>query len=49
MGTDRIRELGVRLAAAREDTFDDCYAELGPILRRYLRGKVPGADIDDVV
>jgi RNA polymerase sigma-70 factor (ECF subfamily) len=49
VGTDRIRELGVRLAGAREDAFDDCYAELGPILRRYLRGRVPDADIDDVV
>ena len=49
VGADRIRELGVRLAGAREDTFDDCYAELGPILRRYLRGRVPDADIDDVV
>jgi RNA polymerase sigma factor (sigma-70 family) len=44
VGTDRIRELGVRLAGAREDAF-----ELGPILRRYLRGRVPDADIDDVV
>ena len=49
VGTDRIRELGVRLAGAREDAFDDCYAELGPLLRRYLRGRVPDADIDDVV
>ena len=49
VGADRIRELGVRLAGAREDAFDDCYAELGPILRRYLRGRVPDADIDDVV
>ena len=49
MGADRIRELGVRLAGAHEDAFDDCYAELGPVLRRYLRGRVPDADIDDVV
>jgi RNA polymerase sigma factor (sigma-70 family) len=49
VGTDRIRDLGVRLAGAREDAFDDCYAELGPLLRRYLRGRVPDADIDDVV
>ena len=49
VGADRIRELGVRLAGAREDAFDDCYAELGPLLRRYLRGRVPDADIDDVV
>lgn len=49
VGADRIRELGVRLAGAREDAFGDCYAELGPILRRYLRGRVPDADIDDVV
>lgn len=49
MGADTIRELGVRLAGAREDAFDDCYAELGPILRRYLRGRVPDPDIDDVV
>src|SRR5882757_9213410 len=49
VGADRIRELGVRLAGPREDAFDDCYAELGPILRRYLRGRVPDPDIDDVV
>ena len=49
MGADRIRELGVRLAEAHEDAFMDCYAELGPVLRRYLRGRVPDADIDDVV
>ncbi len=49
MGADRIRELGVRLAEAHEDAFGDCYAELGPMLRRYLRGRVPDADIDDVV
>ena len=49
MGADRIRELGVRLAEAHEDAFGDCYAELGPVLRRYLRGRVPDADIDDVV
>jgi RNA polymerase sigma factor (sigma-70 family) len=46
---DRIRELGVRLAGAHDDAFDGCYAELGPILRRYLRGRVPDPDIDDVV
>jgi RNA polymerase sigma factor (sigma-70 family) len=49
VGTDRIRELGLRLAGAHDDAFDDCYAELGPVLRRYLRGRVPDADIDDVV
>jgi RNA polymerase sigma factor (sigma-70 family) len=46
---DKIREIGVRLAGAHDDAFDDCYAEFGPILRRYLRGRVPDADIDDVV
>jgi RNA polymerase sigma factor (sigma-70 family) len=46
---DRIRELGIRLAGAHDDAFDGCYAELGPILRRYLRGRVPDPDIDDVV
>lgn len=46
---DRIRELGVRLAGAHDDAFDGCYAELGPILRRYLHGRVPDPDIDDVV
>jgi RNA polymerase sigma factor (sigma-70 family) len=49
VGADSIRELGVRLAGAREDEFGDCYAELGPLLRRYLRGRVPDADVDDVV
>lgn len=49
VGADRIRELGVRLAGAHEDALGDCYAELGPILRRYLRGRVPDADIDDVI
>jgi RNA polymerase sigma factor (sigma-70 family) len=49
VGTARSTELGVRLAGAREDALDDCYAELGPILRRYLRGRVPDPDIDDVV
>jgi RNA polymerase sigma factor (sigma-70 family) len=49
VGTDKIRELGVRLAGAHEHAFEDCYAELGPVLRRYLRGRVPDADIDDVV
>src|ERR1039457_4740803 len=49
VGTDMMRELGHRLAGANEDAFDGCYAELGPILRRYLRGRVPDADIDDVV
>ena len=49
MGADKIRELGVRLAEAHEDAFGDCYAELGPVLRRFLRGRVPDADIDDVV
>jgi RNA polymerase sigma factor (sigma-70 family) len=44
-----MRELGVQLAGADDDAFDGCYAELGPILRRYLRGRVPDADIDDVV
>jgi RNA polymerase sigma factor (sigma-70 family) len=46
----RIQDLGVRLASAEEeDVFRDCYAELGPMLRRYLRGRVPDADIEDVV
>ena len=49
MRADTIRELGFRLAGAQDDSFGDCYAELGPILRRYLRGRVPDADIDDVV
>jgi RNA polymerase sigma factor (sigma-70 family) len=49
VGTDRIKELGVRLAGAHENALEDCYAELGPVLRRYLRGRVPDADIDDVV
>ncbi len=49
MRTDKMRELGDRLAGAHDDAFHDCYAELGPILRRYLRGRVPDADIDDVV
>lgn len=49
VGADAIRELGVRLAGAQEDAFGDCYAELGPILRRYLRGRIPDADIDDVI
>ncbi len=49
MRADRIRELGARLAGAHGDAFGDCYAELGPVLRRYLRGRVPDADIDDVV
>ncbi len=49
MRADKIREIGVRLAGAHDDAFDDCYAELGPLLRRYLRGRVPDADIDDVV
>ena len=49
MGADRMKELGVRLAGAQDDAFDGCYAELGPILRRFLRGRVPDADIDDVV
>ncbi len=45
-----IRDLGARLASAgEEDVFRDCYAELGPMLRRYLRGRVPDADIEDVV
>jgi RNA polymerase sigma factor (sigma-70 family) len=44
-----MRELGVRLAGAQDDAFGDCYAELGPMLRRYLRGRVPDADVDDVV
>jgi len=46
---DRFRELGARLAGAQDNVFADCYAELGPVLRRYLRGRVPDADIDDVV
>lgn len=45
----RIGGLGARLASADEDVFRDCYAELGPMLRRYLRGRVPDADIEDVV
>jgi RNA polymerase sigma factor (sigma-70 family) len=49
VGADRMKELGVRLAGAQDDAFDDCYAELGPILRRFLRGRVPDPDIDDVV
>ncbi len=49
MRADKIREIGVRLAGAHDDAFGDCYAELGPLLRRYLRGRVPDADIDDVV
>ncbi len=49
VGADTIRELGLRLAGAQDDAFADCYAQLGPILRRYLRGRVPDADIDDVV
>jgi RNA polymerase sigma-70 factor (ECF subfamily) len=49
MRDDKITELGIRLAGAHDDAFDDCYAELGPVLRRYLRGRVPDADIDDVV
>ena len=49
MGADRIRELGVGLAGAHDDAFGECYAELGPMLRRYLRGRVPDADIDDVI
>jgi len=49
VGAARIRDLGARLAGAEEDAFRDCYAELSPMLRRYLRGRVPDADIDDVV
>jgi RNA polymerase sigma factor (sigma-70 family) len=49
VSADRIRELGGRLAAADDDAFADCYVELGPVLRRYLRARVPDADIDDVV
>lgn len=48
--TAGIQDLGVRLASAGEnDVFRDCYTELGPMLRRYLRGRVPDADIEDVV
>jgi RNA polymerase sigma factor (sigma-70 family) len=43
------RELGTRLAAAHEHALADCYTELGPVLRRYLRGRVPDADVDDVI
>jgi RNA polymerase sigma factor (sigma-70 family) len=49
VGADRIRPLGARLADADEDALGDCYAELGPVLRRYLRGRVPDADVDDVM
>ncbi len=49
-GTAGIQDLGVRLAsAAEEDVFRDCYAELGPMLRRYLRGRVPDSDVEDVL
>jgi RNA polymerase sigma-70 factor (ECF subfamily) len=44
-----MRELGVRLAGAQDDAYGDCYAGLGVMLRRYLRGRVPDADVDDVV
>lgn len=45
-----IQDLGIRLASAGEDdVLRDCYAELGPMLRRYLHGRVPDADIEDVV
>jgi RNA polymerase sigma factor (sigma-70 family) len=46
---ERITDLGIRLAGAQENALADCYAELAPVLRRYLRGRVPEADIDDVV
>ena len=46
---DRIGELGARLAHSGEETLAECYAVLGPRLRRYLRGRVPDADIDDLV
>lgn len=46
---DAIRELGLRLSGARDDALAGCYAQLGPVLRRYLRGRVPEADIDDLV
>src|ERR1700758_2773110 len=49
VGDAWIQDLGVRLASAEGDVFRDCYAELGPMLRRYLRGRVPDADIDDVI
>ena len=49
VGAAGIQDLGVRLASAEADAFRDCYAELDPMLRRYLRGRVPDADIEDVV
>jgi RNA polymerase sigma factor (sigma-70 family) len=49
VGDAWIQDLGVRLASAEADAFRDCYAELGPMLRRYLHGRVPEADIDDVM
>jgi RNA polymerase sigma-70 factor (ECF subfamily) len=49
VGAAGIQDLGARLASAEADAFRDCYAELDPMLRRYLRGRVPDADIEDVV
>lgn len=37
------------LAGPDDEPHPGCYAELGRLLRRYLRGRVPDADIDDVV
>src|SRR5438067_13941947 len=49
VSAESFGDLGERLAHADGAEFAECYATLGPPLRRYLRGRLPESDIDDVV
>lgn len=43
------QELGRRLVAGDETALAECYARLGPLVRRCARRYVPADDVDDVV
>ncbi len=41
--------LGAKLAHGDETDLAECFAALCPLLRRYLRRRVPPDDVDDVI
>lgn len=49
MVTTDCQGLGRRLVAGDETALAECYAELGPLVRRLARRHVPADDVDDVV
>ncbi|WP_018655611.1 RNA polymerase sigma factor [Actinomadura flavalba] len=48
-GTEALTVVAARLAAGDETALARCSALLGPVLRRFLHGRVPPDLVDDVV